>query len=92
MNPVLHDYGHKQVRLIPFICDTLEDLPFMDDMPLERRTEVNELSNTIQQADVFVAENYIASSSVSSATDNERLPESMSSAEIRQIFRLWLTA
>ena len=26
-----HDYGHKQIRLIPFICDTLEELPFLSE-------------------------------------------------------------
>ena len=28
---VKHDYGNKQIRLIPFICDTLDELPFLSE-------------------------------------------------------------
>lgn len=27
--PVEYDYGHKQIKLIPFICDTLDELPIL---------------------------------------------------------------
>ena len=28
---VEHDYGFKQIRLIPFICDTLDELPLLSE-------------------------------------------------------------
>lgn len=28
LKEVQHDYGHKLIRLIPFICDTLDEIPF----------------------------------------------------------------
>lgn len=27
--PVEYDYGHKHIKLIPFICDTLDELPLL---------------------------------------------------------------
>ena len=26
-----YDYGYKQIKLIPFVCDTLDDLPFLSE-------------------------------------------------------------
>ncbi len=31
LSEVEHDYGHKQIRLIPFICDTLDEMPVMSE-------------------------------------------------------------
>jgi 8-oxo-dGTP diphosphatase len=31
LNDVVHDYGVKKIRLIPFICDTLDDIPFLSE-------------------------------------------------------------
>ena len=31
LDPVEYDYGHKQVRLYPFICDTIDELPFLSE-------------------------------------------------------------
>ena len=28
---VEYDYGHKKIRLIPFICDTLDELPYLSE-------------------------------------------------------------
>ncbi len=28
---VEHDYGYKKIRLIPFICDTLDDMPMLNE-------------------------------------------------------------
>lgn len=81
LNPVIHDYGHKQIRLIPFICDTLDDIPFLSEHISFEWIDVNKLKTIdFSQADVFVAENYITFSSVSSAPDKERLPEPLLSA------------
>jgi len=58
---VNHDYGHKQIRLIPFICDTLDDLPFLSEH-LAYRWIVPEELNSIDfsEADIPVAESYYA--------------------------------
>lgn len=29
LDPVVYDYGHKKIRLFPFICDTLDELPVL---------------------------------------------------------------
>jgi len=31
LEPVDYDYGHKQIRLIPFVCDTLDELPVLSE-------------------------------------------------------------
>jgi 8-oxo-dGTP diphosphatase len=31
LEPVIHDYGNKKIKLIPFICDTLDELPVMSE-------------------------------------------------------------
>jgi 8-oxo-dGTP diphosphatase len=57
---VEHDYGFKQIRLIPFICDTLDDLPFLTEhiaykwLPHEELTSVD-----FSEADIAVAEKYL---------------------------------
>lgn len=57
---VEHDYGHKQVRLIPFICDTLDDLPFLSEHLAFKWIKPVELSSVdFSGADIFIAENYL---------------------------------
>ena len=57
---VVHDYGHKQVRLIPFVCDTLDDLPVLSEHVDFKWIEADKLlSVDFSEADVFVAENYL---------------------------------
>ena len=29
LDPVIHDYGHRKIRLFPFVCDTLDELPVL---------------------------------------------------------------
>lgn len=83
LNAVIHDYGHKQIRLIPFICDTLEDLPFLSEHIAFEWVEEKKLKSIdFAQADVFVAENYIASSSAGSDVDKARLPEPILSDDL----------
>src|SRR5512140_86541 len=41
---VEHDYGFRQIRLIPFICDTLEELPFLTEHVAYRWVQPQELS------------------------------------------------
>lgn len=60
LEDVVHDYGHKKIRLIPFVCDTLNDIPFLSEHIGYKWTDISELSSVdFSEADVFVAENYI---------------------------------
>lgn len=57
---VEHDYGQKQIVLIPFICDTLDDIPFLSEHIDYKWAEEKVLFTfDFSEADVFVAESYI---------------------------------
>lgn len=59
LQDVEHDYGHKKIRLIPFVCDTLEDIPFLTEHIAYKWMDIDDLlSVDFSEADVFVAENY----------------------------------
>jgi 8-oxo-dGTP diphosphatase len=56
-----HDYGHKNIKLIPFICDTLDEIPFLSEHIAYKWVEKKDLmSLDFSGADVFVAESYLA--------------------------------
>jgi 8-oxo-dGTP diphosphatase len=60
LTTVNHDYGHKQIILIPFICDTLDDMPFLSEHIAYRWVEEKDLMTIdFSEADVFVAKNYL---------------------------------
>jgi len=60
MANVDYDYGHKQISLIPFICDTLDEMPFLTEHIDYRWVEEKDLMlPDFSQADVFVAKNYL---------------------------------
>ncbi|OFY64880.1 MAG: hypothetical protein A2V64_04190 [Bacteroidetes bacterium RBG_13_43_22] len=58
--PVVHDYGHKKIRLIPFLCDTLDELPVLSEhedfkwIPAETLGSVD-----FCEADIIVASRYL---------------------------------
>jgi len=55
-----HDYGHKKIRLIPFICDTLDDMPFLSEHIAYKWVEEKDLMTMdFSEADVFVAQSYL---------------------------------
>lgn len=62
MEAVDYDYGKKHILLIPFVCDTLDDLPVLTEhsafkwMPSARLLELD-----FSEADVIVADNYLKS-------------------------------
>ncbi len=59
LEPVEHDYGHKQIRLIPFICDTLDEKPVLHEHIAYRWINVANLAGVdFPEADVFVADAY----------------------------------
>jgi 8-oxo-dGTP diphosphatase len=60
LEPVEYDYGHKQIRLIPFICDTLDDLPFLSEHLAHRWLAAEDLTSVdFCEADMVVAGNYL---------------------------------
>jgi 8-oxo-dGTP diphosphatase len=60
MANVDYDYGHKQISLIPFICDTLDEMPFLTEHIDYRWVEEKDLMTPdFSEADVFVAKNYL---------------------------------
>jgi len=57
---VEHDYGFRQIRLIPFICDTLEELPFLTEHIAYRWVQSHELASVdFSEADIGVTKNYL---------------------------------
>jgi 8-oxo-dGTP diphosphatase len=60
MDNVDHDYGKKHILLIPFICDTLDDLPVLTEhidyrwLAPERLRDID-----FSEADIIVADNYL---------------------------------
>jgi 8-oxo-dGTP diphosphatase len=57
---VEHNYGFKQIRLIPFICDTLDELPFLSEHTAYKWLRATELSYVdFSEADITVAERYL---------------------------------
>ncbi len=60
MEAVDYDYGKKHILLIPFICDTLDDIPVLTEhieykwLPPERLRDLD-----FSEADIIVADNYL---------------------------------
>lgn len=58
--PVEHDYGYKRIRLIPFICDTLDEVPFLSEHIDYKWLDSKDLDKIdFSDADVFVAKMYL---------------------------------
>jgi len=59
--PVEHDYGFKQIRLIPFVCDTLDEKPVLHEHIDGKWVKPGELSGVdLSEADIEVAEIYVS--------------------------------
>ena len=55
-----HDYGFKHIRLIPFICDTLDELPFLTEHVAYKWLQAEELPSVdFSEADITVAAEYL---------------------------------
>jgi 8-oxo-dGTP diphosphatase len=73
LDEVVHDYGHKKIRLIPFVCDTLDDLPFLTEHIAYRWVKATDLKTVdFSEADVFVAENYLGTVIKERKADSEK--------------------
>jgi 8-oxo-dGTP diphosphatase len=60
MPEVEYDYGHKQIELIPFICDTLDELPLLSEhISFKWLTPGDLMTVDYSEADILVAEQYI---------------------------------
>lgn len=60
LNPVEYDYGNKKIRLIPFTCDTLDELPVLSEHVDFKWVAPGDLKEiNLCEADVIVAEQYI---------------------------------
>lgn len=61
LNPVEYDYGIKKIRLIPFVCDTLNEEPQLKEHMAYRWILPADLSSVdFLEADILVAGNYLA--------------------------------
>ncbi len=61
LDPVEHHYGDREIRLIPFLCETLASKPELrehDDYRWMKPEELAMLDMTA--ADIFVAQQYVA--------------------------------
>ena len=60
LEPVVHDYGNKIIRLIPFICDTLDELPVLSEHIAYNWVKPDRLSVVeFSAADIPVAMQYL---------------------------------
>lgn len=74
LKTVEYDYGHKNIRLIPFICDTLMDLPVLHEHNDYKWVNVSELIGVdFLSADIPVSMEYAERFSAnSSLADNKK--------------------
>ena len=76
LDPVEHNYGHKQIRLIPFICDTLEELPLLSEHVAFKWILAEDLVNVdFSEADIAVAKQYISNIKEKYSKNEEQITE-----------------
>jgi 8-oxo-dGTP diphosphatase len=85
-----HDYGFKQIRLIPFICDTLDELPFLTEHLAYRWLPAEELRSVdFSEADITVAAKYlekiISERKSPVQSDSRRAPDSADDEELQSM-------
>lgn len=80
---VMHDYGRKKIKLMPFICETLDELPFLTEHIAFSWVTDNQLKSIdFSEADIYVAENYLSSTYATGNIEKGRSSELLSSAEV----------
>lgn len=79
---VEYDYGFKQIRLIPFICDTLDEKPVLSEHNDYKWAGVNDLDSfDFSGADVVVCRDYLekyGTEDSGSETESETVTETQS--------------
>ncbi len=72
-----HDYGFKHIRLIPFVCDTLGELPLLSEhIDYKWLPATDLLSVDFSEADVFVAKYYLKNIDTEIITEPEACHDS----------------
>jgi 8-oxo-dGTP diphosphatase len=80
LGEVEFDYGHKQITLVPFICDTLDEFPFLTEhVDYKWLMTTDLMSVDFSEADVFVAGNYIESAKNEADPDVQKISEDVQS-------------
>jgi 8-oxo-dGTP diphosphatase len=60
LSTVEHDYGHKKIKLIAFLCDTLDEIPFLSEHLAYKWVKNENLMETdFSGADIFIAKSYL---------------------------------
>lgn len=78
LDDVEHDYGERQIRLIPFICDTLASKPILREHDQFRWMEPEELVTLdLTAADIPVAEQYAAGNRCAESRETEEVTEQL---------------
>lgn len=73
---VEYDYGHKQIKLIPFICDTLDEMPFLSEHIAYKWMPATDLLTVdFSEADVFVANSYLERTKTEKINGVKIIPE-----------------
>lgn len=71
LGEVEYDYGFKQILLVPFVCDTLDDLPVLNEHISYKWIEAAKLKGIdFSEADIIVAENYLKSIKIAEKQEN----------------------
>ncbi len=72
LKDVVYDYGYKKIKLIPFVCDTLDDVPFLSEHIAYKWLDPSDLLEVdFSEADVFVAGDYLKRFAGSAKETNE---------------------
>lgn len=88
LRDVEFDYGIKKIRLIPFICDTLDDIPFLSEHVDYKWVAVNKLTEVdFSEADIPVAADYIRTVCGENERNSDQAnhAEQLNEAEIREM-------
>ena len=86
---VKYDYGHKKIELIPFICDTLDDLPFLSEHVDYKWINAGKFKSVdFSGADIIVANDYVKSARIDkkeSVSDSHSESENVDDRELQSI-------
>ena len=88
LDEVEYDYGEKQIRLIPFVCDTLDEVPLLTEHISFRWVAGKDLEEIdFCEADIIVAKRYSGSADTSEKTSSENTSETsaVDDSGLRQI-------
>jgi 8-oxo-dGTP diphosphatase len=72
LDECIHDYGKKKINLVPFVCDTLDEMPVLAEHNAFRWVKHDELLEVdFCEADVEVARNYLNSYTVQEPAESK---------------------